>query len=128
MNAAKREALQKAGFQLGTVQDFLGLNDWECRVIELKCSLRKTARRLREANHLTQQDVAKRIRSSQSRVAKIEAGSEDVSLDLLIRYLFAVGGSLRELDEAPKITGESVEARPAKKVSTSTKKKGVLVS
>lgn len=38
----------------------------------------------------------------QSRVAKLEAGSADVSLDLLIRSLFAVGGKLADLSGAGK--------------------------
>ena len=100
MNKAQREALEKAGFRIGTVQDFLGLEDWEAQIIELKYRARKTAKRLREVGKLTQQDVARKIKSSQSRIAKIEAGSEDVSLDLLARYLYVVGGSFAELDEA----------------------------
>jgi hypothetical protein len=37
------------------------------------------------------------LKSSQSRVAKIEAGTAGVSLDLLFRALFAVGGGLADL-------------------------------
>ena len=57
----------------------------------------RTVRRLRETMHLSQQELAKRIRSSQSRVAKIEAAAEGVSLDLSFRGLFAVGGNLTDL-------------------------------
>lgn len=109
MNAAKREALKNAGFQIGAVQDFLGLEDWENRLVELKYRLTKQAKSLREVHGLTQQNVARKIQSSQSRVAKIEAGSEDVSLDLLIRYFYAVGGRLGELGES-----EAEEALPGK--------------
>ena len=42
-------------------------------------------------------DLAKRINSSQSRVAKMEAGDPSVSLDLLIRSLLALGASSRDL-------------------------------
>jgi hypothetical protein len=37
------------------------------------------------------------VRSSQSRVAKMEAGDPSVTLDLLIRSLLALGASDREL-------------------------------
>jgi hypothetical protein len=37
--------------------------------------------------------VAKAIKSSQSRVAKMEAGERSVSLDLLVRTLLALGTS-----------------------------------
>ncbi len=98
MNAAKRESLKQAGFQVGTVQEFLGLADWENRIVELKYQLSKRVKERREVLGLTQHAVARKIHSSQSRVAKIEAGSEDVSFDLLIRYFYAVGGQLEETE------------------------------
>ena len=45
--------------------------------------------------------MAKKLNSSQSRVAKLEAASADVSLDLMFRGLFALGGSLMDLRLAP---------------------------
>ena len=44
---------------------------------------------------MTQAEVAKLIESSQSRVAKMEAGDSSVSLDLLVRSLIALGASNR---------------------------------
>ena len=40
--------------------------------------------------NLIQAKLANLLQSSQSRVAKIEAGSSDVSLDLMFRSLFAL--------------------------------------
>jgi transcriptional regulator with XRE-family HTH domain len=40
---------------------------------------------------LTQVALAKKIKSSQSRVAKMEAGDPSVSIDLLVRSLIALG-------------------------------------
>jgi DNA-binding XRE family transcriptional regulator len=120
MNKAKLDALNAAGFQVGSVQDFLGLSDWENRLVELKYNLTKTVKRLRENLGLTQQAMAKKLESSQSRVAKIEAGSEDVSLDLLVRYLYAVGGSLHEVEaEVHKETNEPTPKRPIRKPTRS---------
>lgn len=65
----------------------------------------RTVRRLREKMHLSQQELATRIRSSQSWVAKIEAAAEGVSLDLSFRGLFAVGGKLSDL---AALAGEAV--------------------
>ncbi len=48
-------------------------------------------RRVRELQRLTQTQLAKKLSSSQSRVAKMEAGDRSVSLDLLVRSLFALG-------------------------------------
>jgi transcriptional regulator with XRE-family HTH domain len=46
---------------------------------------------------LTQTELARLLKSSQSRVAKIEAGDSSVSLDLLVRSLIALGATRREL-------------------------------
>jgi transcriptional regulator with XRE-family HTH domain len=48
---------------------------------------------------LSQVDLAAKLQSSQSRVAKMEAGDPSVSLDLLIRSLITLGASDRELSK-----------------------------
>jgi transcriptional regulator with XRE-family HTH domain len=42
---------------------------------------------------MTQSDLARKLKSSQSRVAKMEAGEGSVSLDLLVRSLLVLGAS-----------------------------------
>ena len=98
MNAEKRKALQAAGWRLGDAADFLGLTQEERRLVELRLAVSRKVRQLREKNGITQQDLAGKLKSSQSRVAKIEAAAADVSLDLSIRALFAVGGNLTDLE------------------------------
>lgn len=130
MNAAKKEALEQAGFRVGTVQDFLGLDDWENKFVELKYRLSKQAKNLREVHGLTQQTVARKIQSSQSRVAKIEAGSTDVSLELVIRYFYAVGGRLEESEvkEAPPQKQLVKQVKVAQVSKGPRRKKSVAVS
>jgi len=97
MNKAKRMALERAGYRIGDAEDFLQLTEEERRLVDLRVQLIKTIRRLRQRRRLTQQQLAALLQSSQSRVAKIEGGAADVSLDLLFRGLFAVGGGLSDL-------------------------------
>lgn len=97
MNKAKRTRLERAGWKVGTVREFLELTDEEARFIELKLALARGLRRKRVRAGLTQTALAKLIESSQSRVAKIEAGDRSVSLDLIVRSLLAMGTSPREL-------------------------------
>jgi len=97
MDQEKRKALEAAGFWLGDAEDFLGLTEEERRLVDLRVAVSRTVRRLRQRRHLTQQQLAAKLNSSQSRVAKIEAGAAEVSLDLLFRSLFAVGGRLADL-------------------------------
>ena len=100
MRKAKKERLEKKGWKVGTVQDFLGLSDEEAAYVELRLRLATTLRARRQRKRLSQSELAKRIGSSQSRVAKMEAGDPSVSLDLLIRSLLALGASSRELARA----------------------------
>jgi hypothetical protein len=94
MNAAKRAALERAGFRIGDAKDFLGLSDEENAIVELRVRIAQAVRRLREINGISQNQLAERMNSSQSRVAKIETASLGTSLDLLFRGFIAAGGKL----------------------------------
>jgi DNA-binding XRE family transcriptional regulator len=97
MERSKRRRLQKAGWQLGSVQEFLGLTDEEAALIEIRLALVLGVRKRRIERGLTQAELADLLGSSQSRVAKIEAGDMSVSIDLLIRALLALGVSRQEI-------------------------------
>jgi len=45
-------------------------------------------------------ELAKLVRSSQSRVAKMETGDAAVSIDLLVRSLLAIGASPKDIARA----------------------------
>jgi Helix-turn-helix. len=122
MNKAQRERFQRAGWKVGTVGEFLGLTPAEEALIEMKLRLGGLVRALRERSHLSQADLAKRIGSSQPRVAKIENHDPEVSLDLQMKAIFASRPSAsRELAalikrwEAPIPTGGLARARRALK-------------
>jgi transcriptional regulator with XRE-family HTH domain len=57
-------------------------------------------RERRRALGLSQAALARRMNSSQSRVAKIEAGDPAVSLDLMARAFFETGASVSDLGAA----------------------------
>jgi len=93
----KRRRLERAGWKIGDAAGFLQLSDEERRFIDTKLALADGLRRLRERQGLTQTDVARRIGSSQSRVAKMEVADPTVSTDLLLRSLFRLGANRREV-------------------------------
>jgi len=97
MRDAKKKRLERKGWRIGGPDEFLGLTDEEAEYIELKLRLSQTFRTKRRRKGLTQVEVARALRSSQSRVAKMEAGDPSVSVDLLIRALYALGTTPREL-------------------------------
>ncbi len=101
MAKSRKERLKKAGFRESTVQEFLDLSEAEMRYIELKVALAKAVRQRRvEKLRISQQRFAERIGSSQSRVAKIEAGDPSVSMDLLMRSLVYTGSTAQEISNA----------------------------
>jgi len=93
----KRKRLESAGWRVGDARDFLGLSEDEALFVEIKLALARRLRELREKRNWTQADLAKRVGSSQSRVAKMEAADPTVSVDLLVRSLLAIGADRREL-------------------------------
>jgi ribosome-binding protein aMBF1 (putative translation factor) len=99
MRKQKQKRLRARGWKMGTVKDFLGLSDEESAYIELKIKLAVGLRQRRQQKGLSQLDLAAKLQSSQSRVAKMEAGDPSVSLDLLIRSLISLGATERELSQ-----------------------------
>jgi hypothetical protein len=97
MNKEKQKRLEAAGFRVGDAADFLGLADDERRLVELRLAVSKAVRARREKAGVTQQELAVKVKSSQSRIAKIESAAPGVSLDLSLRALFAAGGELTDL-------------------------------
>lgn len=97
MRESRRKRLESKGWKVGTAKEFLGLSDDEAAYVELRMRLAEGLKARREARGFTQVEMAKSIKSSQSRVAKMEAGDPTVSLDLLLRSLLALGASNRDL-------------------------------
>lgn len=97
MEKTKKKRLEKRGWKIGSTAEFLGLTPEENRYIELKLALGEHLKKRRRSRGLSQDRVAKLLSSSQSRVAKMEAGDPSVSLDLLVRSLLALGSSEKDL-------------------------------
>ena len=100
MKMSKRARLEAAGWKVSTAAEFLGLDTEEAAFVELKVALSQSLRQWRTRQKLTQGELAKRLRSSQSRVAKMEAADPTVSVDLLVRALFRVGAKPKDIARA----------------------------
>ncbi|MCC7054649.1 MAG: helix-turn-helix transcriptional regulator [Gemmatimonadaceae bacterium] len=100
MRKAKQAALESQGWRVGSAAEFLELTPEEAAVVELKLRLSDALRARRTRMRLSQDAVASRLRSSQSRVAKMEAGDASVSLDLLVRALVGLGATPNDIAKA----------------------------
>lgn len=97
MKAVKRKKLEARGWKVGTAADFLGLPNEEAAYVELKLKLANGLKNFRIKQNLTQEALAKRIKSSQSRIAKMETGDRSVSIDLIIKSLLELGATNKDI-------------------------------
>lgn len=108
MDEEKQKRQAAAGYVSITVADFLGLTPEQSELIEIKLTLTDALSVQRKTSGLSQGELAEKIGSSQSRIAKMERGDPHVSLDLMIRALLAAGMTRRQLAEV--IAGEQPAA------------------
>ncbi len=119
MKTAERARLERAGWAVGSAYDFLELSNEERALVDLKLSLSAELRARRRRRRITQADLAERLGSSQSRVAKMEAGDPGVSMDLIVRGLLSMGISKQELGRAVQ-GSESAKSKDRLATSSST--------
>ena len=100
MDKRKKKVLKSKGYKVGTVEEFLGLSSEESEYIELKLALSDALTKRRKKSNLTQAQLAKMLKSSQSRVAKMEKGDPSVSVDLLVKSLLAMGAKKESIAKA----------------------------
>src|SRR5574340_1684121 len=97
MKRTKRLKLTTHGWRVGSTAEFLELSLAEAALVETRLILSRALRDRRRSRRLTQEQVARVLKSSQSRVAKMECGDQSVSVDLLMKALFCLGASPRNI-------------------------------
>lgn len=113
VDAAKRNALERAGWRFGDAADFLEMSEDERQLLNVRVELAVAVRRQREAQNLSQKELGQRLKTSQPRVAKIERAAADVSLDQLVRAFAAAGGQI-VVKAAPE-TASRKKSKPSAK-------------
>ncbi len=98
--ATLKKRLIQTPWQVGDADSFLGLSKEESAMVDIRLALADAAMRTRIEHDLSQAELAKRMGSSQSRVAKIEAADPSVSLDLMVKALLAAGAGVRDVARA----------------------------
>ncbi|MCA9233597.1 MAG: helix-turn-helix transcriptional regulator [Planctomycetales bacterium] len=99
MDSKKRKRLEAKGWVTGDAADLFGLTPEEARLIDLKLALRASIKEERKRQGLTQEELAKAMGSSQSRLAKIERGDPSASVDLLLKALMALGMTNKQISK-----------------------------
>lgn len=99
MDAAKKKRLEAAGWRVGDASDFLELTAAESELVDIKTRLAKALQEKRDKAGLTQAELAKKLGTSQPRVASMLAARE-VSIDLLVKALLVLGADATEVAKA----------------------------
>jgi len=123
MKTAKQKKLEEAGWTVGSASEFLDLSEAEDTIVAMKLALASKVKGLRQAQRLTQQEVAKRIGSSQSRVAKMEVADKSISMELFVRSLVSLGASRGQIGKvigSRSVTDERTTIRAKKSRQTQT--------
>jgi hypothetical protein len=100
MDKRKKKHLEGKGYRIGSAEEFLGLSEEESQYIELKLALSEAHAKQRKNRKFTQAPLAKMLKSSQSRIAKMERGDPTVSVDLLVKSLPAMGADRKNIAKA----------------------------
>ena len=107
MRESKKRRLTSTGWKVGSTAEFLRLTPEESAYVEIKLQLAERLRQQRLKHRMSQSQLAKLVRSSQSRVAKMEAADPTVSLDLLVRSLLVAGSSAAEVKRLMPLSSRS---------------------
>ena len=100
MKTKKQNKLENAGWKVGSADEFLDLTPGESAMVGIRLALAEKLRGRRLRLGLSQVELARRLGSSQSRVAKMEAAEPDISVDLLVRGMLATGANPKEVGAA----------------------------
>jgi len=97
MNNDKKKRIEAAGWKVGSVDEFFNLTPEESAIVDMRFNLAKALYEKRQNLHISQSALAKRVKTTQPRIALVEKGAASVSLDFMVRSLLAVGASKKEI-------------------------------
>jgi len=97
MEKNKRDKLKEKGYRIGSAADFLKLTPEEEAYIDIRLDISNMVKAQRAKKGWTQEQLARSIGSSQSRIAKLEAGDPGISMDLMIKSLLRLGTSKKQI-------------------------------
>ena len=99
MDKTKIRKLEAKGWVVGDVKKFLNLSETDLKLIEIKIALGNILKDQRKKSGYTQQRLAKEIRSSQSRIAKLEKGDNSITIDFLLKSLLHLHTPMKRISK-----------------------------
>ena len=97
MNKEKIKKLEALGFKVTTMKDWLKLSIEEEKVIEMRIALAAELEKIRKEKGLTQAQLAKRLGTKQSGVARMINSPDSATIDNLIKAMVSMGASVSRI-------------------------------
>ena len=97
MDKKRKQQLEEKVFRVGSAADFLELTPEEEAYIDIRLDISNMVQSQRGKRGWTQDQLARAIGSSQSRIAKLEGGDPGISMDLMIKALLRLGTSKKQI-------------------------------
>ena len=91
MTEAKKKMLEANGMKVVDSADWLGLTKEESQLVDMRVALAEELERVRKEKGLTQAELARRIGTKQSAVARMTGKPESSTIDNLMKSLMALG-------------------------------------
>ena len=91
MTDEKKKLLEASGMKVVDSAEWLGLSKEESQLVDMRIALAEELERVRKAKGLTQAELARRIGTKQSAVARMTGKPESSTIDNLMKSLMALG-------------------------------------
>lgn len=95
MTKQKQKKLEAAGWRVGDAADFLALTPQEDQLVTIRVRLSRALRQRRRDLKWNQTTLARKIGTSQARIARAEGARAGISIDFFIQALVATGADGR---------------------------------
>ena len=97
MTEAKKKVLEAKGYRVTDSADWLGLSREEAQVVDMRVALAQELERVRKAKGITQAELARRVGTRQSGVARMLNNPDTSTMDNLIKGLIALGEPISKI-------------------------------
>ena len=91
MTEEKKKLLEANGMKVVDSADWLGLTREESQLVEMRIALAEELERVRKAKGITQAELARKIGTKQSAVARMVGKPDSSTIDNLMKSLMALG-------------------------------------
>ena len=94
---AKKKILEAKGYKVTDSAEWLGLSREEAQIVDMRVALAQELERVRKAKGITQAELARRVGTKQSGVARMLNNPDTSTMDNLIKALIALGEPISKI-------------------------------